>query len=430
MTDPFDEEHVRSLLSSAAVSGSSPGADTLSTIRSGAQRRLRTRRIVTSSLGVFVLVGAVATGVALRPDNSSTVRPDVVASGGSTVSPEPTSTAAPATPKKLPLGFVPEYVDANGSNWFIAAQSTALWSDDDGQTYTSVNLPSEFAASSGAGLSRGVKFVNATDGVLWFGTYAWSTTDRGTSWKQIMPANGAPGAIMGGARSDSYVYMSVLGPCAESFPIQCPNQVLRWSKDKGMEIITLKMNPGQEARSIAASGNEVWVLTTDGGGGEEHLFHSRDYASTFVDQKISGNGACLDGDLTAGNGGPTSADGPDQVIWMQCASGTMGHPRVSLDGGKTFNDTRSPGSMSNASPLVSLGSTVAIAGTEDGLKVTTNQGQTWTRYNQDSGFIPFELVATGDKVFASTQREGGTMHLWVSSDSGRTWTDITSENAG
>ena len=267
-----------------------------------------------------------------------------------------------------------------------------------------------------------MRFVDDRFGVLWFGTYAWTTRDAGASWTQVMPSNTAPGVIVGGARSDDFAYLLVEGPCSESSPTQCPGQVVALSAASSHES-KLAMTPGQEPRSITANGNEVYVLTTDGAGAGIHVFRSTDLGKTFADHPSKTN--CLTGTLSVPQVSGTSVDGPAQPLWLECATGMQGGPLLSTDGGATFAGVRTPEGVANSSPLAAISESAAVIGTDTGVQTTTNRGETWTRFPQPAGAVVHELFVDGTNVFALVTPSSSTSsQLWYSGNGGQHWASL------
>jgi hypothetical protein len=173
---------------------------------------------------------------------------------------------------------------------------------------------------------------------------------------------------------------------------------------------------GAGSEQIAVHGESLWVLVSGDSGA---LWASADRGSTFVRR----DDPCANGGLP---GSPWAAN--DSVLWAFCATGTLGHPTISTDAGRTFR-TPPQGPFSNWSVVAPLSATRAfLIDGSGGLVRTVDGGASYQQALAASPAVQLSWVGFTDATigYAVSSRPDatGAGNLWRTADGGYHWTEV------
>ena len=385
-----------------------------------------------TSGAALVLVGAgVWLGVALRPSahhstpQSPPSSPLASALPGASQDPTDSTSSQPsvapsadATASKLPKGLAVRAMSVLASTWTVLGDSSAAFSQDQGQHFSPLALPNDWSdQNSGAtSAARGIQLFGSSRVVLWNGPKLW-TGDLGGRWRSAIAAPSL-GPVVGAAFNGETVYLLESGVCAESYPQRCRAGLVTILRDGSATSKDLALPPGDQVRSITANGTEVWILAVPGGGESGHILHSADLGAHFSPEPFGGG--CLTGTLSA-----VSAN----VLWATCATGMHGYVARSTDGGKTFASSEADGGTTNAAQILGISPADALL-SAPAVRYTGDGGMTWhaaklPRGGISNNVLTFVDSGRGDRYFAiaTVDDADGTQaqQVWQTVDLGRSW---------
>ena len=169
--------------------------------------------------------------------------------------------------------------------------------------------------------------------------------------------------------------------------------------------------------SVAAHGLNVWIIATSDGGSNAQLLVSRNGGKSFSDQSITGmNGLGCEANATSAT-----------TLWGFCATGMLGYPARSTDGGQHFVLLRGWKRSAANSGLVSpLSDELAVFQPGGNLFYVTRDGGehlTSVRFSSPrSSPIDFFTVAFANRTkWLVLGFQGPGVRMWRTPNAGRSW---------
>lgn len=223
--------------------------------------------------------------------------------------------------------------------------------------------------------------------------------DSGDTWSESNPIFPVPGFVTGLQYANGRLYVGDLDHGVSS----SSNGGQNWQP----ENTGLSGLGAQDIISLVVRGNQLYAGTVGSGVFEKNLIGNHAWTSYNTGMPwfniFSLNQ--LDGNLYAGAGGNATfaVQMPPGNAWIEKPFATFAGD---LD---VFLDITRQGDL-----LFSTGSS--------GIFRSTDQGETWTRYNPGLGFLERALlVVAGNRVIASLSKSSGQSFLKVTEDQGQTW---------
>lgn len=226
--------------------------------------------------------------------------------------------------------------------------------------------------------------------------------DSGDTWSESNPIFSVPGFVTGLQHANGRLYVGDLDHGVSS----SSNDGQNWqSENTGLSGLG-----AQDIISLVVRGDQLYAGTVGSGVFVKNLIGNHAWTSYNTGMPwfniFSLNQ--LDGNLYAGAGGNATF-----AVQMPPGNAWVEKPFATFSGNlDVFLDIARQGDL-----LFATGSS--------GIFRSTDQGETWTRYNPGVGFLERALlVVAGNRVIASLSKSSGQSFLKVTEDQGASWQDF------
>jgi photosystem II stability/assembly factor-like uncharacterized protein len=347
-----------------------------------------------------------------------------------TASPTTAPTPSPSpSGQPLPTGFQPESVTAisEADFWVLAATectssrcaSEILQTVNGGRSFHAIRVPPSYflagnESTPGPPTVTDVRFADTSDGWV-FGNTLWATHNDGATWSQITFGNHLLSVWQLEPGANGYVY-AVFEICTDpTTAVGCSYPVMRsQSGTNKWSVISPPGNPVGRP-SIGVHGNTLWVMYFDRSTGLE--WESAD------DGLLWERGAMPCEPDLGGVFDPVTSS----IIWAFCATGNLGGPAVSTDGGVTWSyQPAGTVEFTNGGLVAALSPQHAFVGSgnANGLFVTEDGGKTYQPIPELAG--AFWAGFTDSEVgYVLTQNQNTEVsQLWRTTNAGATWSVV------
>jgi len=336
----------------------------------------------------------------------------------------PTATPTPPTP----TGFEPRAMSAISETdfWVIGTRACAssacpleiMHTEDGGGSFKPIPAPQGVylagnTSAPGPPQVGDLRFADASDGWV-FGDTLWATHDGGATWQQLTLGGTLLNVSQLEPGANGYVF-AVFEICTD--PSTASDCVFRLERSRATSnawsVISPPGNPAGR-QQIGVHGDTLWVMYFDRSTGLEWI--SRDDGNLWA----RGSMPC-EPDL-GGSFDPVN----NSVIWAFCATGTMGGPSVSIDGGATYSSPPSTTLFTNGGLVAALSTQhVFIVTPGVSIGVTTNGGRTYQPIEALSGAL-WAGFTDSEVGYVLTQNPSTLVYrLWRTRDAGSDWRAIS-----
>lgn len=371
-------------------------------------------------------VAIIATIAALGLAACAPKVPVPTAQATSSPSAQPTPAPPTTTPTpSVPPSFEPQRLSAISETDFWVLGSEACGSSacppaivhttNGGRSFQRIPAPpGVFLAgntpSPGPPQVSDLRFADASNGWV-FGETLWATHTGGSAWHQITFAHSLLNVLQLEPGANGYVY-AVFEVCTA--PASASGCVFQLERSRAeSDTWTVIAPPGDPSGrpQIGVHGDTLWVMYFNRSTGLE--WTSRDDGNLWV----RGSMPCQP-DL-GGSFDPVS----NAVIWAFCATGTMGGPTVSTNGGATY----SPAGIgtiqfTNDGIVAALSAQHAFVVTPTvGIKVTGNSGATYQVIAPLAGAFWAGFTNSEVGYVVALTSSGDASRLWRTVDAGAHW---------
>jgi len=372
-------------------------------------RRWPTRFLVLAALAVPAAAALGLAAVFFGPARQVT---QILPGGGSSP-----PAASPSPPAESFPGFQPRAVSAVSESefWVLGCpagsqQAQVLHTTDAGKHFASTGAISSDARACGdtpAQTVGAIRFADPANGWV-FGPGLWSTHDGGRTWAAVALAGKSDSVSLEPAAGEAYALVRQ-SPGAKPSAVQLFRTP---AKSDAWAPATLPAAVEQPA-ALGVHGKTVWVMT---GGQAPALFVSHDQGGSWT----------RDGNPCSADLGGSLAPASDTTLWAFCATGMMGQPIVSTDGGRTFAAQPSVPRFVNSAVLGAVSAAkVFVASAASPLMRSADGGATYEPAIQQPANGAFTWVGFTDANVGYAVESGVNQRLWRTSDGGQTWSPVS-----
>ncbi len=373
------------------------------------------------SAALSVAAGLVLTGRSVEP--SASLTPTSGLGPATTVAPTATTRPRLAAPKVTWTNMA-----GAGDGFWLAGtypcgSSTCLVmarSTNGGSSFLRVGTPD--VRYGGSAVIAALAFANGHDGYVGIEPGAnraaaaalfW-TDSGGEAWLRVRLAGQLDSPVVA-TRGDAYALVTMC-PSVTGY---CRKLALGYSRDTSHVWRTRQLSLAEQVpqTDLAAFGSKLWLGSAPYGGGDLHVFVSRD------------GGRSLSALPTTSTVGPCRITATSSLtLWGFCSAGMAGTAIRSTDGGRSFSPLGWAPNSSNANDVVPLSNLVVAyeSPLSAHLFVTTDGGQHFTSVLENPfGQRPLDVVfADASTWLAGAFSATGLGRLWRSETGGRSWTQL------
>ena len=342
----------------------------------------------------------------------------------------PTSAPAPSpSPSGQPVasGFQPESVTAISEDdfWVLGASgctssvcaSKILQTVDGGRSFSTIQVPPSYYLAGndptpGPPTVTDIRFADPSNGWV-FGDTLWATHNDGSTWSQLTFGNHLLGVEQLEPGANGYVY-AVFEICTDpTTAVGCSYPLMR--SQAGTNTWSVISPPGNPVGrpTFGVHGDTLWVMYFGGTSGRD--WRSNDDGLSWA----RGSMPCTSD--PAGSFDPVSSS----VIWAFCATGMLGGPSVSTNGGMTWTTPPSIDLFTNGEMVAALTARHAfVGGGGNGLRVTEDGGDTYQLIPELDGAVWAGFTDSEVGYVLTLNQNTQASKLWRTTNAGATWSVV------
>jgi hypothetical protein len=293
----------------------------------------------------------------------------------------------------------------SGSALYAGTDGSGLHvSTDDGETWVSMNGSAAYGSNT---LLHGqVRSILVEGDRTIVGSYAggmWHSTNGGTSWTRYGSPLGSGNSINGLVKVDSVILAGGSGM------FRSTNGGSTWtSSTTGLT--------NTNVRAMTSNGMTAFAATDNG------FFRSTDLGVSWsmVDSGMAKTGSRYTMAMAAANG----------VVYGTFSNGYSGQHVVfrSTDNGTSWDSSNGNLTNLSTSAIGAYGDTVFVGLNNNGLRRSTDRGETWTDVTTGGASYPLAILAYGTRVLVGGNKgnSAGDGGVFLSTSNGSSWTRVTS----